>query len=237
MRIPLIPNTVKLLVILLAILIAAMSYTGHVRTSMLPFPAINVEKSYLMLNWRIAGMTYDRKACTAALNHRSITSRPIADNPMKNGCGYVNAVRMTKIGGVRTSSVNVSCPMAVALALWVNQVVQPAAKKHLGTTVSGMKHLGTYACRNIRGSIFSKYLNRRSEHATANAIDIAGFTLKNGQSVSILRDWPKKSAKSEFLKEIHYGACGYFRVVLGPEANYLHANHFHFDRGLLIRCK
>jgi hypothetical protein len=237
MRIPLIPNTVKLLVILMAILIFAMSYTGHVRTSMLPFPKLDIEKSYLMLGWRLSGLTYDRAACTAALNHPSTQSRPIKDNPIKNGCGYVNAVRLTKIGGVSSSSVRVSCPMGVALAMWMKQIVQPAAQKHLGTKVSRMKHLGTYACRNIKGSIFSKYLNRRSEHATANAIDISAFTLKNGGTVNILRDWTKGNAKSAFLKEIHYGACGYFRVVLGPEANYLHANHFHFDRGMLIRCK
>lgn len=237
MRIPLIPNTVKLLVILGSILVIAMSWFGHVRTSFMPFPPINIEKSYAMIGWRISGLTYDRAACDKALSHPAVQSRRIGDSPIKNGCGWENAVRMNLIGGVRSSSVRLTCPMAVAMALWMKQVVQPAARKHLGTEVSAMQHLGTYACRNIKGSIFSKYLNRRSEHATANAIDIAAFTLKNGGTVSILRDWTKKSPKSDFLKEIHYGACGYFRVVLGPEANYLHANHFHFDRGPLIRCK
>lgn len=238
MRIPLIPNTVKLLVILGAILVAAMSWFGHVRTSMLPFPPINIEKSYAFIGWRLSGLKYDQTACRKALDHPTVQSRRIPDSAVRDGCGWVNAVRMTRIGGVASSSVRVSCPVAVALSMWMRQVVQPAARKHLGTEVARMKHLGTYSCRNIKGSIFSKYLNRRSEHATANAIDISAFTLKNGGTVNILRDWTRSgSPKSEFLKEIHYGACSYFRVVLGPEANYLHANHFHFDRGPLIRCK
>ena len=127
--------------------------------------------------------------------------------------------------------------MAAGLAVWMAQVVQPAARKHLGTTVKAVRHLGGYSCRNIRGSLFSKYLNMRSEHATANAIDISAFDLANGRRISILRHWTRGGNEAKFLKEIHYGACSYFRVVLGPEANRLHANYFHFDRGLMIRCK
>lgn len=237
MRIPLIPNTVKLLIILLLMLIISMAYTGHVRTSMLPFPALNVEKSWFMVGSRISGLKYDRAACKAALRSPLVEKTFVKDSPLKNGCGWVNAVMLKKFSGSTISPIKLSCPMSAGLALWMAQVVQPAAEKILGAKVSHVTHLGGYACRNIRGSLFSKYLNLRSEHATANAIDISGFRLSNGSSVSILKDWTRGGKKAEFLKEIHYGACSYFRVVLGPEANYLHANHFHFDRGLMWRCK
>lgn len=237
MRIPLIPNTVKLLIILLFILIASMSYTGHVRTSMMPLPALDVEKSWFMVGSRISGLKYDRAACKATLKSPIVEKTFVNDRPIKDGCGWVNAVTLKKFAGSTIPPIKLSCPMGAGLALWMAQIVQPAAKKIFGTTVSHVSHLGGFACRNIRGSLFSKYLNLRSEHATANAIDISGFRLANGQTVSILKDWTRGGKKAEFLKEIHYGACSYFRVVLGPEANHLHANHFHFDRGLMFRCK
>lgn len=237
MKVPFIPNTVKLLVILGSILLGVMLYTGHVRTSFMPFPALNVEKSWLMVGTRISGLKYDRAACKAALKSPAVQKTFVKDNPFKNGCGWVNSVRLSKFSGAKISPIKLSCSMGAGLAMWMAQVVQPAAKKHLGTTVSRVSHLGGYSCRNIRGSLVSKYINVKSEHATANAIDISGFRLANGRSVSILRDWTKGGPKAKFLRDIHYGACTYFRVVLGPEANHLHANHFHFDRGLLLRCK
>ena len=237
MRIPFVPNTVKLLVILIAILLVVMLHQGHVRSSMMPFPILNVEKSWLMLGWRLQGLKYDQAACRKTLSNPSVKSTIVKDSPLNKGCGWENAHRLSAAGGASFGYVKVSCPMAAGLALWMNQVVQPAAKQHLGTSVRRIIHYGTYSCRNIKGSLFSKYLNMRSEHATANAIDIGGFKLASGQTVSILKHWKGNSNRAKFLKEIHYGACRYFRVVLGPEANRLHADHFHFDRGPLIRCK
>lgn len=237
MKIPFVPNTVKLLVVLVSILLLVMLYTGHVRTSMMPFPKLDVENSWGMLGWRIQGLKYDKAACRAVLSHKNIQKSFVKDSPIRNGCGWENAVRLKSIAGANFANAKVGCPMAAGLALWMNKVVQPAAKRLLGSKVSKITHYGTYSCRNIKGSLISKYLNMRSEHATANAIDIGGFRLANGQTVSVLGHWKKDNAKSKFLKEIHYGACSYFRVVLGPEANRLHADHFHFDRGLLLRCK
>lgn len=237
MRIPFIPNTLKLLIITVGIFLLVTLYTGHVRTSMMPLPPLNIEKSWLMLGWRVEGLRHDRAACRALLSQKGVNASPTADRPLNNGCGLENGVKLQSLAGANFNGASVTCPMAGALALWMNRVVQPAAKKHFGAKVRRIIHYGTYSCRNIKGSLFSKYLNMRSEHATANAIDIGGFALSNGQTISILKDWRSKTARSAFLKEIHYGACSYFRVVLGPEANRLHADHFHFDRGLLLRCK
>ena len=67
MRIPFVPNTLKLLIVLILILFGSMAYAGHVRTSFLPFPALNVEKSWLMVGTRLGGLKYDRAACEATL--------------------------------------------------------------------------------------------------------------------------------------------------------------------------
>ena len=42
-------------------------------------------------------------------------------------------------------------------------------------------------------------------------------------------DDAKKSAEAGFLRRLHKGACGVFGTVLGPEANEMHRDHFHFD--------
>ncbi len=237
MKIPFVPNTLKLLVVLLIILFCSMAYAGHVRTSFMPFPNLNVEKSWLAVGTRLGGLKYDRAACEAALKSPMVQKSFVKDRPFKDGCGWVNSVNLRKFSGAKISPIKLSCPMGAGLAMWMAQVVQPAAKKYFGTTVSRVHHLGGYSCRNIRGSLFSKYINVKSEHATANAIDISAFSLANGGKVSILKHWTRGGKKAKFLRDIHYGACTYFRVVLGPEANRLHANHFHFDRGLLLRCK
>lgn len=237
MRIPFVPNTLKLLIVLILILFGSMAYAGHVRTSFLPFPALNVEKSWLMVGTRLGGLKYDRTACEATLKSPVVQKTFVKDRPFKDGCGWVNSVNLRKFSGAKISPIKLSCPMGAGLAMWMAQVVQPAAKKYFGTTVSRVHHLGGYSCRNIRGSLLSKYINVKSEHATANAIDISAFSLANGGKVSILKHWTRGGNKAKFLRDIHYGACTYFRVVLGPEANRLHANHFHFDRGLLLRCK
>ena len=95
--------------------------------------------------------------------------------------------------------------------------------------------MGVYSCRNIIGSKF--WVTRRSEHAKANAVDIGAFRLKNGSTISVRKHWKGTGKKAQFLRAVHLGACRYFRVVLGPEFNRAHHDHFHFDRGPLWRCK
>ena len=236
MRVPLIPNSVLLLLILGAGLLAAMLHAGYVKSAFLPAPPLNIASSHSFLGWRLQALTHDKAACKTAMAHPLLNKRHLKDRPIQRGCGWQNAVQMNRVGAVNLGGVKLSCPMAAGLALWINQVVQPEATRLLGQKVKRVIHYGTYACRNIKGSLFSKYINMRSEHATANAIDIGGFVLANGQTISILNHWQGKSPKAKFLKAIHAGACGYFRVVLGPEANRLHKDHFHFDRGLLLRC-
>jgi hypothetical protein len=95
--------------------------------------------------------------------------------------------------------------------------------------------MGSYACRNIVGAKALKSF--RSQHASANAIDIAAFTLEDGRTLALLRNWKGDSAEARFMKRIHARACRYFRVALGPDFNAAHASHFHFDRGLFKACR
>ena len=99
--------------------------------------------------------------------------------------------------------------------------------------ITRVDQLGTYACRNVN----SAAAGRRSQHATANAIDIAAFRLADGRSISILDDWGKDTAEGRFLAAARDEACDFFNVVLSPDYNRLHANHFHLDLGGFRMCR
>lgn len=171
-----------------------------------------------------------------ALEHPGAEFEPVDDKPFVDGCGWENAVRLTAVGGAQFSPVTMSCPAAAALAMWVIHGLQPAALKHLQREVDEIAQFGSYACRNIR-SASRLGSSRRSEHASALAIDIKSFRLDDGGAISVLRDWETPGERSRFLKAAHRSACRYFRVVLGPDANALHRNHLHLDRGWLWTCR
>lgn len=117
-----------------------------------------------------------------------------------------------------------SCPVAAGLAVWEWEVIQPAARRILGARVDSIDHLGTWNCRDIRGG------GALSEHATADAIDVAGFRLSDGRAISVLDDWHEDGKKAEFLRAVRDGACGLFSTVLSPDYNKAHANHLHLDQ-------
>ncbi len=106
-----------------------------------------------------------------------------------------------------------------------------AAEARFGARATEVQHYGSFACRNI----YHRKNARRSEHATAEALDVAAFRLADGRRISVLDDWGDDDAAGDFLHEAQSGACGLFGTVLGPEYNAAHANHFHLGmRGVSV---
>jgi hypothetical protein len=209
---------------------------GLVPQRLSPLSPISLEKPPgLFVDFKLSSLRFDAPLCQSVLKDPHIDATAIPDNPLKNGCGWTNAVRFTRTGGASIGVEPLTCEMAAALTLWVEHEVQPLAREMFGQTVKTLGDMGTYDCRNIVGNTFWKGV--RSQHATANALDISGFTLEDGKQISVLRDWKGDDPEARFLREVHRRACKYFRVALGPEFNAAHANHFHFDRGLMWTCK
>ena len=187
------------------------------------------------IDFRLAALRRDPKMCRVVLREPHITAKPIADSGIKNGCGWVNAVNISQVGGVEMSVGKLTCEASAALALWVEHELQPLAKNMFGSPVVSIQHFGTYACRNIVGNV--KWSKWRSQHSLANAIDIAGFRLEDGTQISVAQDWRGRGRKGQFLRAAHDGACRYFRVAIGPDFNVAHRDHFHYDRGVLRTCE
>lgn len=224
-----------LLVLLLGIGLAFRQ--GLVPARYSPLPALDLESPLpLVVDWQIAELRRDSELCSRVLVPPHIEAVAIRDNPLRNGCGWTNSVRVSSVGGARLPVDKLSCQAAAALSLWMVHEVQPLAQSIFGQRVASLQHMGTYSCRNIVGNPL--WRNKRSEHATANAIDISSFTLEDGRRISVLRGWRRGGRpEAEFLRAAHEGACRYFRVALGPEFNRAHRDHFHFDRGILSTCR
>lgn len=177
--------------------------------------------------WRV---DQDAGACRAALASAGVTFTE-ADASGGGRCPTAGLLRVTQTPVDLGRPVLASCPLTVAFAVFIHHSLQPEAQAQLGSPVVEVSHYGTYACRTIAGS------SRMSEHAAANALDIAGFRLADGRSVSVRGDWSDDGPKGAFLRAIHAGACRVFDVVLGPDANADHTDHFHVDMGPFSACR
>jgi hypothetical protein len=153
-----------------------------------------------------------------------LAGRALAPVVGPGGCGVANPVRLRAVSGVAlTPATDIDCETARALADWVETALQPAARSKAGVPVGSLKIAAGYACRRVN----NRPAGRLSQHALGKAVDIAGFTLSDGRTVTLLEDW--NGAHGPLLRAVWRGACGPFGTVLGPEADRWHADHFHFD--------
>jgi len=178
---------------------------------------------------KVAALGDDPRQCRAMLAATGARDRPAPDRHPAPTCGYDDGMILAG-GDARQSSfapagLTTSCPVATALLLWDERVVQPAARRHFGTGVTAFTHAGSFNCRRLYG----RQTGAWSEHATADAVDILGFRLNDGRTVSVLRDWPKAGQKAAFLRDVRTGACRLFTTVLSPEYNAAHRDHLHLD--------
>lgn len=187
----------------------------------------------LMTSVKLRRLAIQPQACFAALESSGLPVQRVPDRPSDIGCALENAVRLPNASRVTPATPVTTCRVAAAWLLFETHVMQPAARRHLGSEVASVRHLGTQNCRNV----YHRASGRRSQHATANAIDIAGFTLRDGRQVTLLRHWGSGGAEAAFLRELRDGACDFYRAVLGPEYNAAHRDHFHFDMGPWRACR
>ncbi|MFW3616763.1 extensin-like domain-containing protein [Billgrantia antri] len=186
--------------------------------------------------WKLQRLSDDREACLAALGTAAATSlrmTPLDDHEPAPGCPLSNVVRLHGSDVGFNDSFVARCPLALAWVMFERQRLQPAAVAHLGSRVARVEHYGSYACRNVYG----REEGRRSEHATAEALDVAALRLEDGRRITLLEHWDDPGARGAFLHEVRDGACDLFGNVLGPEYNRAHADHFHFGMRGFRLCR
>jgi len=197
-----------------------------------PWAVLDIrEAPNLLTGFKLWRLQDDPALCKQALSTSSLRFTPQVDSSPEVTCPLNNTLRVHSSGVAFSSSFIASCPLAAAFALFEQHDLQPAAQAVFGQRVAWVEHVGSFACRSIAGS------QRRSQHASANALDIVGFRLADGRRIRVLQDWPKQGKNAEFLRQVQQGACRRFNTTLGPEYNAAHRDHFHVDMGLWRMCR
>lgn len=155
-----------------------------------------------------------------------IKGEAIADIPGRiAGCGVENPVRVSSVSGVPLSqSPTIDCTTAKALNDWVRDGVIPAVGR-TGGGIARINVVAHYSCRSRNNQPGAKI----SEHGKGHAIDIAGITLANGKTLTVLDDWRGGGAQARIIQAMHRTACGTFGTVLGPNSDRFHRDHLHVD--------
>jgi len=165
--------------------------------------------------------------CHVDLNREGVRFNILPDKTTGAGCGLAGTIQLIDIGVPVTNLTAIRCGQARAFVGWVRNAVAPAAYQILGSELARVDSMGSYACRNVVGTSGAA---RRSGHAIANAIDLAGFVLKDGRRVTILKDWnsPDPDVR-RFVQTVHASACKRFGTVLSPNYNAAHRDHLHLE--------
>ena len=177
---------------------------------------------------KLAALTQEPAQCRALLDKAGVEYAAMGAQG-SGQCVHSDAVRLKPAKGAITyapASVAPSCPVVAALKMWEWNVLQPAAQRHFGQQVRQIEHFGSFSCRRMYGRSSGDF----SEHATSDAIDIAGFVLADGHRLRVVRDWKGEGKDAQFLRDVRDGACGLFSTVLSPDYNAAHADHLHLDQ-------
>ncbi len=170
-------------------------------------------------------------ACPAVLDGRVTAELRLPLNPEERVCRQHSPYEVTAVeaGGktvALTAPATVGCEMATALAGWLERI-DPYMRAQFGAGIAEVQMGTSFMCRSRNGEEGADM----SEHGFANGLDVTGFTLTDGQSVTLPENWDGDSVPAKAMRHAHGAACGFFTTVLGPDVNALHADHLHLDMG------
>ncbi|MGB3722539.1 MAG: extensin family protein [Pacificimonas sp.] len=181
-----------------------------------------------------SAVSRDAQMCYAQLDQLpGLSYRKLAPRRTAEGCGFDDGVQLLDIGVPVSGITAMSCPVAAAFYRFVNDGLQPAARRHFGQDVVRITSYGTYSCRAINSRPGAKL----SQHAYANAIDIAAFQLSDGTTIRVETGWRAGGRTTAFLKYVQKSACDVFQIVIGPDGDRYHQDHLHMDMGRGPYCK
>lgn len=179
---------------------------------------------------KLAGLTDEAPRCRALLAQAGVRFTALPARREGERCGYADGVRFARGGSRRIAyapaDLGVSCPVAAALSMWEWNSVQPAAERLFGSPVRRIETFGSYSCRRLYGRDSGAW----SEHATADAVDVAGFVLADGRRITVAREWRGDDPEARFLRAVRDGACDLFATTLSPDYNTAHRDHLHLDQ-------
>jgi len=165
-------------------------------------------------------------ACRLALSEQIAIAPSIPDIHGAGSCGGEDLVRLEAVVlpdqhqvAVRPAAI-LRCAMASAIADWIRTDMAPLAAS-LGSVISDLDNFDSFECRG-RNRVAGA---RLSEHGRANALDVRGVKLANGQSISLT----DRTVSRELRERVLHSVCARFSTVLGPGSDWYHEDHIHLD--------
>lgn len=142
--------------------------------------------------WTPAAIAQAQATCQRLLGNLNVSYS--AREPIREGrCGAPYPVLVNALGAEPSVRIDppaiLTCAMAADLSRWLDETVQPAARQLLKAPIVRLRNAASYVCRNR----YDDPEARLSEHARANAIDIAAFITEDGQTVTLSDYWQTES--------------------------------------------
>ena len=165
-------------------------------------------------------------ACRLALTDAIAIAPSIPDIKGPGDCGGEDLVRLEAVVLPDKRRVSLKpaatfrCPMATAVADWIRTDMAPLAASR-GSVISDLDNFDSFDCRSRNGVTGAKL----SEHGHANALDVRGLKLANGQSISLT----DRTVSRELRESVLHSLCARFTTVLGPGSDGYHEEHIHLD--------
>lgn len=172
--------------------------------------------------------------CLSRLNGYGLSFDLVPDQ-VRGDCVLQSVIHINQLQEIALSpEAELTCGMAERTLHWITNGVRPAAQRWFGQPVVKLFHYGAYSCRRRSGG-------KLSEHGFANALDIAVFELADGTRIRVKDHWHSDGSwfgqrAAGFLRDVGRSACNSFMVVLTPDSNAAHHDHFHFDAGHWKSC-
>ncbi len=202
-----------------------------------PFTPLSVtDPPGLITHYKLRRLAQNPVACQAVLDRAQaaglLSFKKVGSTTGQ--CPLSDAVRIQNFGPVAlSSSFLASCPLAVSTTMFVVQAAAPLANSVLEQKLVRIDHLGSFACRNI----YHRAQGRLSEHATADAVDLAGFKMSAGETITVAGSWKETGKTSDYLHQVFSAGCPFMGNIIGPDYNAAHANHFHLGMRWFGFCR
>jgi hypothetical protein len=173
-----------------------------------------------------AAMSAADIACRKDLRRMGVRFEELEPIEGRGSCGIAHPIKVTGLqGNIQIKpAATLNCPMTRLLAKWVKNELVPSSRLRYFSGVQTIHQMSSYSCRKMN----SRSNNPWSEHAKGNALDIGGFTLKNGKHIDVRKKSFFAFREKGLLKTVREDSCKYFNTVLGPGDAH-HGDHFHFD--------
>jgi hypothetical protein len=164
--------------------------------------------------------------CRVALTEEIAIAPSIPDITGPGACGGPDMVRLEavvladKTRVLLKPAATMRCTMATAVANWLRTDMATLASS-LNTKLVELDNFDSFSCRGrnrVQGA-------KLSEHGRANALDIRGLKLANGETIALTERATPRALRDKVLLSM----CSRFPTVLGPGSDGYHEDHIHID--------